>query len=111
MATRERNLIDYLIKTWAQDQCLDFIISDFEPTPEAMKITQGHLTWAIRENSVNLNLLDLADRIESFLNDKRKRKYPDGMICDKCKNFTQFAESNQQDGSFICFSCINNPYR
>jgi hypothetical protein len=29
----------------------------------------------------------------------------DGCLCIKCTNFFQFAESNQTDGSFVCWSC------
>lgn len=29
----------------------------------------------------------------------------DGMFCKKCNIFAQMAESNQYDGTFICYSC------
>ena len=29
----------------------------------------------------------------------------DGMNCNKCRNFYQYAESNQPDGTLICYSC------
>lgn len=28
-----------------------------------------------------------------------------GCICIKCKDFYQYAESNQQDGTFKCWGC------
>lgn len=29
----------------------------------------------------------------------------DGAICKKCCEFSRFASTNQQDGSFLCFTC------
>jgi hypothetical protein len=28
-----------------------------------------------------------------------------GVSCSKCRDFNNFAESNQSDGTFICYSC------
>lgn len=33
----------------------------------------------------------------------------DGMFCNKCRNFKEYAESNQTDGSFICWYCKTYP--
>ena len=35
----------------------------------------------------------------------------DGSTCKKCKDYCRMAQPNQEDGSFICFSCRNNPWR
>lgn len=35
----------------------------------------------------------------------------DGMACKICKEFFPFAEGNQPDGTLICYSCRQNPYR
>lgn len=35
----------------------------------------------------------------------------DGMKCNHCGDFKSMAEPNQLDGSFICWSCRDNPYR
>lgn len=35
----------------------------------------------------------------------------DGCICVKCKDFYYWAEPNQEDGTLICWSCKENPYR
>lgn len=35
----------------------------------------------------------------------------DGMACRICKEFFPYAEGNQSDGTLICFSCRQNPYR
>jgi hypothetical protein len=36
---------------------------------------------------------------------KKAKKDPDGCTCKKCKEFYQFAEPNQEDGTLICYSC------
>jgi hypothetical protein len=35
----------------------------------------------------------------------------DGMVCSICKEFYPFASGNQKDGTLICYSCRQNPYR
>ncbi len=40
----------------------------------------------------------------------KKIKLPDGtlaMECVRCEKQAQYAEANQQDGSFICYGCRN----
>lgn len=35
----------------------------------------------------------------------------DGMCCDKCHDFIQMAQPNQEDSkTFICWSCLSSPY-
>ena len=34
----------------------------------------------------------------------------EGMCCKKCRELYSYAESNQEDGTLICFSCRQNPY-
>ena len=41
---------------------------------------------------------DLAVPVEKKLN-------KDGCRCRKCKNHFEFAEANQEDGTFLCFTC------
>jgi hypothetical protein len=38
---------------------------------------------------------------------KKPKDGRDGCDCVKCNNFYPFAESNQEDGTLICFSCRN----
>lgn len=109
--TRERRLLEQLIKSWAQDHTEAYTIADFANTEDAMDLTSGHLTWCVQEGHVALDLAALADRMELFLQNRRKRTFADGMRCQKCKTFYEFAEPNQDDGSLICYSCRNNPYR
>jgi len=35
----------------------------------------------------------------------------DGLFCAKCREFYMMAEPNQEDGTLICWSCRQNPYR
>lgn len=35
----------------------------------------------------------------------------DGMTCINCQEFCQFASSNQEDGTFICWQCRKDPWR
>jgi len=110
MTTRDRRLLEQLIKQWAQDHTTDFTIADYSTTEEGMINTQCWFSWLIQEKMCSVDLLSLADRIELFLESCRKRRQPDGLICQKCKNFYEFAEPNQPDGSLICYSCRQNPY-
>jgi hypothetical protein len=33
------------------------------------------------------------------------KKKSDGCSCKKCKDYSKYAEPNQEDGSFICYRC------
>lgn len=35
----------------------------------------------------------------------------DGLSCKICREFYQYSTGNQVDGSLICFSCRQNPYK
>ncbi len=35
----------------------------------------------------------------------------DGMFCEHCKLFIPWAQSNQPDGTLLCYSCRANPWR
>lgn len=35
----------------------------------------------------------------------------DGLSCSKCEEFFRMAVGNQEDGTLICYSCKQNPYR
>jgi hypothetical protein len=35
----------------------------------------------------------------------------DGIKCSRCKDFFGMAAPNQDDGTFLCKACIQNPYR
>jgi hypothetical protein len=35
----------------------------------------------------------------------------DGLCCNRCKDFFPMATGNQKDGTLLCFSCRQNPWR
>lgn len=109
--TRERQLLEKLIKAWAQDHTGDYTIADPDPTEQGILNTESYLTWVVREKVANLDLLSLVDRLEIYLQNKQKRNIPDGMTCKKCQAFYEFAEPNQDDGSMICYTCRHSPYK
>lgn len=43
--------------------------------------------------------IDLAVPVE------KKKKHSGGISCKKCKEFFEYAEPNQEDGSLICWAC------
>ncbi len=100
-----------LLKGWAQEHDYNYQISDPTPGDDGLANTAAFFTWLIQEKKVNIDLLGLLDRLELLMERRTGRKHPDGMFCKKCQNFYQYAEPNQEDGSLICFSCRNNPYR
>lgn len=108
--TRDRKLLAQLLKNWAQDHDHNYQIADADLTDKGIEKTGQFLSWIVKEGYQNLDLLGLLDRLELFLESKKKRSIPDGMFCKNCKNFIDFAESNQPDGSLICYSCRENPY-
>ncbi len=103
--TRQRRMLEQLVKSWAQDHTAAYTIADPDSTEEGLKNTGGYLTWVVREGHANIDLLSLLDRLDVFL--ETKRRHPDGMFCKRCQVFYQYAESNQDDGSMICYSCRN----
>lgn len=36
---------------------------------------------------------------------KEIKKHTGGCSCKKCREFNEYAEPNQEDGTFICYSC------
>lgn len=108
--TKDRKLLAQLIKNWAQDHDHSYQIADPDQTDEGITNTAQFLSWIIKEGNGNLDLLTLLDRLELFIENRRKRNFPDGMYCKQCNSFYDFADSNQSDGSLICYSCRENPF-
>lgn len=108
--TRERKLLEQLVKSWAQYHDSGHTIADYDTTDEALQKTAGYFTWVVREGFCNIDLMSLVDQLEVFLENRRSRKHLDGMYCVCCGNFYEYAEPNQQDGSMKCYTCRSNPY-
>ena len=102
---RDRLFLENIIKKWAQDHTVDFIIADKEVSDTGIVNTGDFFSWLIREKNVNINLLGLVDLIDYHFQIKYHKKALDGMFCIKCKNFHKFAEPNQDDETLICYSC------
>jgi hypothetical protein len=101
-----RDIIVGILKSWAQSHTLDWTIADTD-----LNKTAENMTNAVRAGYFDLNLDVLAAQIE-FLMSKTPVKSPsEGMFCKQCKDFCVFAESNQEDGSFVCYLCRQDPYR
>lgn len=109
--SRDRMRLARLIKAWAQEHDYNYVIADHEPTDQGLSNTAGYFSWLIKENDSNIDLVDLLNRLEVFVENIRKRKLLDGMFCKKCQTFYDFAEANQEDGTLLCYSCRHNPYR
>lgn len=111
MITRDRRLLEQILKQWAQDHTVDYIIADYSTNNEALETTQNNLNWVVKNDHASVDLFALANKMEEFIESRRKRQDPDGLICQRCKVFYDFAEANQPDGSLICYVCRKNPYR
>lgn len=108
--TRDRNQLAALIKQWAQAHTKDWQIDNPDLTDQGMKRSSQALDWVLKQGDTNLDLLSLLNDLEKFLEQKKKRSLADGMYCKICKQFYDFAEPNQSDGSLICYTCRENPY-
>jgi formylmethanofuran dehydrogenase subunit E len=109
MTTRERQILEQSIKAWVQEHTSDFTVADYDITETALNKTAGHFTWLIRQNEVNVNLSRLVDYMDAYMKHIKSAKI-DGMSCNKCHQFIQFAEPNQEDGTMVCYGCRANPY-
>ena len=53
--TRERRLLEQLVKSWAQEHNRNFVIADYDNSEQALVNTQGFFTWVVRESEVNID--------------------------------------------------------
>lgn len=107
---KERNVLSQILKSWAQEHDINFVIASPALGDEGVDTTGGHLTWIIKNTNANIDLISLLNRLEMYVNNVVGKKFPDGMFCRKCQVWYQYAEPNQEDGSLLCYSCRNNPY-
>lgn len=108
---KDRLLLAKLLKSWAQDHDVNYIIADPEEGDQGVENTGAYLSWVLKENNGILDLVGLLDRLELYVERARRiPHHPDGMFCRKCQSFYQFAEPNQPDGTLLCYSCRSNPY-
>lgn len=107
---KDRHILRQLVKSWAQDHDHNFQIASPDPGDEGVNATSGFFTWLVQEKGANIDLLDLVERLELYLDHIRSKKYVDGMFCRNCHSYFPYAEPNQKDGTMLCYSCRNNPY-
>lgn len=108
--SKERNVLAQLLKSWAQEHDPSLQIASVEHGDQGVSETSGFLTWVIKETDANLDLVSLLDRLEFYIINLKRKNYPDGMFCRKCRSFYKYAEPNQPDGTLLCYSCRSNPY-
>lgn len=107
---KDRHVLSQLVKSWAQDHNHSFTIASPDSGDEGVNATSGFFTWLIQEKHATIDLLDLVERLELYLDHVRSKKYVDGMFCRNCRSYFPYAEPNQKDGTMLCYSCRNNPY-
>jgi hypothetical protein len=74
-------------------------------TGGSVSITSGRNTSAGTGGSIVITEVKTAQHPKAI-----KIKFPDGstaMECVRCERQTQHAESNQENGTFICYGCRN----
>lgn len=69
----------------------------FTVVPSGTTWTSGTIT--IYPSQITFDDIDLAVPVEE------KKEKSDGCTCKKCKEFYQYAEPNQEDGTLICYGC------
>ena len=70
----------------------------FTVIPSGVTITSGTITIG-SSGQITFDDIDLAVPVEE------KKENSDGCSCKKCKEFYQYAEPNQDDGTLICYGC------
>lgn len=43
--------------------------------------------------------------VQEFADPEEKKPESKGCLCKKCNDFNEYAEPNQEDGTFICYGC------
>ena len=60
----------------------------------------------IDKKFLNENIVYIQENLVCLVHDKM-----DGLSCKICREFYRYSEANQSDGTLICYSCRQNPYR
>jgi hypothetical protein len=63
-------------------------------------------TLGIDKKFLDENIVYVQENMIALVHDRM-----DGLSCAICREFYQYAVSNQSDGTLICYSCRQNPYR
>lgn len=62
-------------------------------------VTSGTIIWSPGTTQITFDDIDLAVPVDE------KKEFSDGCTCKKCKEYYQYAEPNQDDGTLICYGC------
>ncbi len=108
--SKDRQLLEQLIKNWAQSHTSEWTIKDLAPGDDGVRKSGEFFTWLILNGYATIDLLSLVDHLELFVAGMRKRDISSGLFCGECGVFSRFAEPNKEDGGFVCWSCKNSPY-
>lgn len=108
--SKDRAMLERLLKNWAQEHNHNFVIASPEPGDEGVSQTGSFLAGVILQEGIGIDLVGLLDRLELYVDRIRGKVGLDGMFCRKCKTFYKYAEANQTDGTLLCYSCRSNPY-
>lgn len=107
----KRDIIARIIKHWASSHHSGYQISAGTEDDDSISMTGAHLTWVLQKHSdVGINLLYLLDCIDLYVSNTDISRKNGGCICLKCKSFVYMTEPNQTNGTFICYSCRQNPF-
>lgn len=66
----------------------------------------GYITWTVTTGNGGWTIMNPPIPIEAKPEAKKKSN-KDGCDCKKCKEKYEWAEPNQEDGSFVCWECRN----
>lgn len=108
----KRKVIAQIIKKWAAAHHPGYIIAVGEEDNDSVSLTGAYFTWVLQNcPDTAIDLVSLLDSIDNFINSTEISRQCGGSACLKCKTFVTMAEPNQPNGTFICYSCRQNPFR
>ena len=107
---KDRDVLSKILKSWAQEHDPTLQINSPKIGDDGVEETSEYLTWTLKNTDVHIDLVNLLDRLEFYVDNIHRKRHPDGMFCRHCQAFYQYAESNQPDGTLLCYACRSNPY-
>jgi hypothetical protein len=95
----------------------EVVASDIEGyylyVPDYCHLQGGSILDASRARRLNIDPRYIGDTI-FYISEAQIYRVAyqlDGQKCAHCHDFFIMAEHNQEDGTFLCYSCRDNPYR
>jgi hypothetical protein len=107
----KRKVIAQIIKNWAASHHAGYSISVGDEDDVSVSLTGSYFTWVIQNcPDTVIDLVQLLNSIDNFIKSTETSRQSGGSVCLKCKTFINMAEPNQPNGTFICYSCRQNPF-